>query len=161
MTLNLRSRSSNSNIGNSSSNNETRSFGEELLGEQLEGRRPPSPGLPLHRDTSNNGRMSNLELHESNAQQRRRGGPAAMNSGTGTGTYAEDVAANGDSNEKDYLMDRPDDDEEDSKKRLAGDKEKDKWSKLIPEDLLGGRTKPKQQLNRSRGVGIDAAVCSS
>ena len=134
----------------------SRSLSESLLGEggqEEEYARPPSPGLPLHRETSG---MSNLELHESGsaASQRRHGGPASTSSGTAS------YGANGmldDLNEKDYLLDRPDNGLANGRRRDDNGKEKEKWSKLIPEDLLGGRANARHSA-RQRRSGLSGVV---
>lgn len=106
--------------------------------------RSASGGLPLHRD------MSNLELHESTAASRRRGvnndGSAGHRVADGTGTTAVNGAYS--SAEKDYLLDRDPNSLATSKSTSSGiddgynSKEKDKWSRLIPTELAGGRAAP-------------------
>ena len=164
MSLRGSSRSSHTTINDSPSSrgtgagagaaavNAARSIADDLLSDDTAYiRRPPSPGLPLHRDTA----MSNLELHGSGAgaQQRRRGGAGAGGAGassapssrpgSGSGTdgstrgmrayegHDGDDNDDDDMNEKDYLMDRP--------ALPVSSSEKDKWSKLIPEDVGGAR----------------------
>lgn len=127
------------------------SIRDELLSDgslSLQGSgRPPSPGLPLHRDP---GGMSNLELHDtaSGVSSRRRGHGTGGGGGTLNGSTPYINGNNHDEpdyTEKDYLVDREDNDTRTaasnastSKNTIYSDKEKEKWSKLIPEDLLGG-----------------------
>jgi hypothetical protein len=140
------------------------SFTEELLSDGAI--RPPSPGLPLHRDTG----MSNLELHDTAAgvSSRRRG----QTNGAGVGsssvhtTLAQDDT---DYNEKDYLMDRRSSEDagistaSTSKGTPYSNKEKEKWSKLIPEDLLGGSSstrsrRPGARQHRSGFRGVVSCI---
>lgn len=140
---------------NSGAPSTSRSLSESLLGESEPYARPPSPGLPLHRETA----MSNLELHESGtASQRRRGIGGASNGGPGTTPYGANGGYEDVQDEKDYLLDRSDK-ELDTRRRDNG-KEKEKWSKLIPEDLLGGRAHAKQPA-RQRRSGLFGVVRGS
>lgn len=124
-------------------------FSDGSLSQEL---RPPSPGLPLHRDPG----MSNLELHDTAAgvSSRRRGnggafGGASSLSTTANGDHSTFAQEEQDFDEKDYLMDRPD--ASTSKSTLFSTKEKEKWSKLIPEDIIGGSSSSR---TRTRGAGL-------
>jgi hypothetical protein len=139
--------------GNNSNSEGARaaSLADELFsdGSLDQERRPPSPGLPLHRDPG----MSNLELHDTAAgvSSRRRGNGGGFSTPTTTAngdhlTFAQDET---EFNEKDYLMDRPD--ANISKSTLFSTKEKEKWAKLIPEDIIGGSSSSR---TRARGPGL-------
>lgn len=129
----------------------TATIADELLsdGSQSQQERPPSPGLPLHRDSG----MSNLELHDTAAGvSSRRRGNGGFGNAAATGDYSSFSQEENDFNEKDYLLDRSDGRgipvASTSKNTLFSTKEKEKWSKLIPEDVLGGTSSSR---TRSRG----------
>lgn len=157
--------------GSKSGLNRSTSFADELFsdGSASYDQRPPSPGLPLHRDPG----MSNLELHDTAAgvSSRRRGNGTAINGGSpamGThstsSTFVQDD--NDYTNEKDYLMDRDHTTRNSpplastSKATLFNTKEKEKWSKLIPEDIIGGSSslRARRPGSRQRRSGLSGVV---
>lgn len=91
--------------------------------------------------------MSKLELHESGSgSQRRRGAGAGATANGGPGTSLFEDSHD----EKDYLLDRSDKELDTRRREDVNGKEKEKWSRLIPEDLLGGRAQSRQPARQRR-----------
>lgn len=164
-------RKEHASVGGRSEYKRSTSIADELLsdGALSQDHRPPSPGLPLHRDPG----MSNLELHDTAAgvSSRRRGNGNGFGTPSGPAMYPTSTFAQDENefSEKDYLVDRNDGRSSPpiastSKSTLFNTKEKEKWSKLIPEDILGGTSSSRSRRPGSRqyrsGFGGVVSLCS-
>ena len=142
------------------------SIGSSGNGEENGNHRPPSPGLPLHRDTSNTA-SRNMELHEgasASASSRRRAPAGSATPSTTAvqpmkgGAIEEHPDAN---SEKDYLIDKHDEDKHDEDelepRTRYSEREKEKWSRLIPEDL--SRRTPRH-LSAGKSMNVNNVVSS-
>jgi hypothetical protein len=101
--------------------------------------------------------MSNLDIHDSNSSaSRRRGGAATTTAAERANMYPVN-GVNGDddddANKKDYLMDtRP----HMSQNAYSSDKEKEKWARLIPQELSGSSSR--SSLNKQKNRAIDPST---